>query len=292
MEFIPLPIVLTVIFLFCVVFGSFANVVIYRLHTGRSLNNRSHCLSCGETLTWYELIPLLSYVLLRGRCRTCGSWIPFRYLAVELALGLVFVLTYLHTDSVVMFVLYASFMFALLVGAVYDLYHLIIPDEIVIGAVAAAVLARGYEAVVTGSLEGFISGALGAVAAFGFLGGLWLISRGRWIGFGDAKLAIPLAFVVGLWGTFSLIVLSFWVGAFVSVSVLAYQHLSVFITHFVTYRRIKASYATRDVAKTRRYFTMKSEIPFAPFLIVAFALVFFFNIDVLTFSTYLLTLQF
>jgi len=76
---------------FGVIIGSFLNVLIYRFHTGKSLSGHSHCLSCGTRLCWFELLPLVSYLGLRGRCRTCGCRIPNRYFLVEFATGMAFV---------------------------------------------------------------------------------------------------------------------------------------------------------------------------------------------------------
>ena len=85
---LPFSVLTLYAFVFGVIIGSFLNVYIYRFHTGKSLSGHSHCLSCGTPLKPYELIPLLSYVFLRGRCRTCGCKIPARYFLVELTAGL------------------------------------------------------------------------------------------------------------------------------------------------------------------------------------------------------------
>ena len=256
---------------FGLIIGSFLNVYIYRLHTGRSLQGSSHCLSCGTPLKWYELVPVVSYLVLRGRCRTCSSYIPFRYVLVELLTAALFVLEfYLHGLSL-LFMPALLLLALLVVVAVYDLYHLIIPDELVVALAAAGLLLVGLSvdtgwSAQTGQLLLQHIGA--ALAAAGFYASLWWFSHGRWIGFGDVKLAFPLGLVVGLPAVFSFIVLSFWVGAILSVLyMLIVQGLKrgqpYLSFHFVP-------------------LTIKSEVPFAPFLIIAFLIVWWFDLSVLT----------
>jgi prepilin signal peptidase PulO-like enzyme (type II secretory pathway) len=132
-------------------------------------------------------------------------------------------------------------------------------------------LLTSYEFFKYGDWFFILRATLGGVFAFSFYAALWAISRGRWIGFGDAKLAIPLGLLLGAVKTFSLIVFSFWIGAVLSLVILFYQRL----------RCPKSS-----MVKNGRYFTMKSEIPFAPFLVAAFILVYFFEADVITYTSY------
>ena len=109
---------------FGVVIGSFLNVYIYRFHTGKSLAGHSHCLSCGRTLKWYELFPLISYLALRFRCRTCGCRIPARYFLVEALTGILFALTVTLTTNLSEVLLWWYILSVLVVITVYDLYWL------------------------------------------------------------------------------------------------------------------------------------------------------------------------
>lgn len=271
----PLLFELTIAFLLGSIIGSFGNVVVCRLHTGRSLSGNSHCLSCGRRLAWYELVPIISYVALLGRCRTCGCWIPSRYLLVEGATAASFVLVAYTTEALLSTVLLFAVTATLVMIATYDLYHLIIPNELVLIAVAIGVVLVGYESYGLGDSFMLLTHSTAALVAFAVYAGLWLVSGGRWIGFGDAKLAVPLALIVGLSGTFSLIVLSFWIGAVLSVGYVSMQYA----------RRV---YASAGVGKTSRYLTMKHEVPFAPFLILAFYVVQFLHTDVLALTAYVL----
>lgn len=272
--FLPVWYSLAATFVFGVIIGSFLNVVIYRFHTGKSLSGSSHCLSCQVPLRFFDLFPLVSYLVLRGRCRRCSARIPSRYFWVELLTGVLFLLTAL-TAVWWLWVPLWCLMAVLVVVLVYDLAHLIIPDSLTYTVTALASLYVGY---LTWLLLDptiplfYLTGALGA---YGFFAGLWWYSGGQWIGYGDAKLAAPLAFMLGPVGAFSLVVLSFWIGAILSLGLLGVQWLR------------------RRWGKTRLPFsvvplTMKSEVPFAPFLILAFWLVFFWRVDVLTIISYAL----
>lgn len=249
--------------------GSFLNVVIYRLHTGKSFGGRSHCMSCGETLLWYELIPVVSYFSLRGRCNMCSSWIPVRYLAVELLTAGLFVLAW-HAFSAtpillaLTFVLFAVFIIIL----VYDIRHTIIPDEMTIGVGILAALFLVYEYFLNRDLWSIgiylVSGILVAL----FFWCLWYFSKGRWIGFGDVKLALPLGIILGGSAAFSMVVFSFWIGAGFALMLLGLQHL-------LKKGKTEMSFFGAPL-------TMKSEIPFAPFLLAGFILTYLFHAD--TFS--------
>ncbi len=263
---------LSILFGFGVIIGSFLNVVLYRLHTGKSLAGHSHCLSCGRRLRALELVPLLSYLGLGARCRSCRSYIPVRYFLVELLTGLLFVLVYLNSSGLFELLLGLVFVSVLVVVAVYDLRHLIIPDELVFILTALALLQSGY--LLFGTADG-VAFAYDLGAAF--LGSLffyflWQASGGKWIGFGDVKLALPLGLMVGCMGVFSMIVLAFWVGAIIGLALLALQYLA---------RRGKL-----PLRFFGRRLTMKSALPFAPFLITGFLLVWLWGIDVVTLLTY------
>lgn len=263
---LPAGFYIFVVAIFGLVIGSFLNVVIYRLHTGRSLNDRSHCLSCGRQLKWYELLPLVSYLALRGRCRTCQSLIPYRYALVESLTAAAFVMAYLKAVSLVEFLFLATILSVLIVGLVYDFYHMIIPDEVSLGAGLLALSFVSWSAFMEGQWVILIMSALGAVIAFLTYASLWYFSRGRAFGFGDAKLAVSLGLMAGLSGVFSLIVLSFWIGAIVSLGLILWQRVVLNI----------------GAAKRKgRRVTMKSEVPFAPFLLASFILVYFGSVNVL-----------
>lgn len=265
--------ILIVIFGFGIIIGSFLNVYLYRFHTGKSLNGSSHCLSCAKSLAWYELFPLFSYVAQWGRCRACGCYIPVRYFIVELVTGLLFVLAASVASSLVEFVWLTATLVILLLITVYDYYHFIIPDEM---TVALTVLMVGwYGWLLFGgvtTIETLLPTLIASLAGAGFYFILWAVSRGRWLGFGDVKLAVPLGLWVGSVGVFSFVVMSFWVGALISLLILGWQ---------------KFKRGQKRLQLSQQTLTMKSAVPFAPFMIVAAAMVYFLHINVLTFFSFI-----
>lgn len=264
-----------IVFVFGAIIGSFLNVVIYRLHTGRSLNGRSHCMTCGTHLRWFELFPVFSYVILLAKCRYCRAFIPSRYLLVEMLTGISFVLLWQSlSHNLVLFGLYGGLISTLIIILLYDIRHTIIPDELTVIVGIFTLMILGYEYIEYRDLATLIYDVLGGMSAGLFFAGLWYVSRGRWIGLGDAKLALPLAIIVGYNQVFSMVVLSFWVGAIVSLTILSLQHLlERWKTHL--------PYLTQTI-------TMKSEVPFAPFLIAGFLLAHFFHADIFDITNSLL----
>lgn len=130
---------------FGLLFGSFFNVVIYRVPVKKSIVvPGSHCYSCGTFLKWYDNIPLLSYVLLRGNCRTCGSHFSPRYFFVELLTGLLFLAIYWQFGPSWPLFFHLVFASLLLIGIFTDIDHFILPDSVTVGgfffAVGAALI--------------------------------------------------------------------------------------------------------------------------------------------------------
>ena len=124
-------------FIFGAIIGSFLNVVILRLQTGKGVSGRSFCMSCGRTLNPIDLVPIFSFLFLRGRCRVCKTKISWQYPIVEFLTGLVFFLTFLKLspnfpEFIGLALAYYFILFSLLmVIAVYDIRHTIIPDMLV-----------------------------------------------------------------------------------------------------------------------------------------------------------------
>ncbi|MBI2099823.1 MAG: prepilin peptidase [Candidatus Vogelbacteria bacterium] len=241
------------VFTLGLIVGSFLNVVIYRYNTGRTMvRGRSRCLACGGALTWYELLPLVSWFVQRGRCRRCRSHVSWQYPLVELLTGALFALVWSLGLSIPLTTLYLIIVSLLVVITVYDLRHKIIPDGFVYGFDLLALVAlvwRGQDLPLD-----LTAGA----TLFFFFWLLWFVSRGRWIGFGDAKLALGVGWLLGWRGGLSALMLAFWIGALVGVGLIV-------------------------AAKLRpggRAVTMKSEIPFAPFIILGLVLSLFFQLNV------------
>lgn len=241
---------ITATFLLGIIVGSFLNVVILRYNTGKSLLGRSGCFSCGKGLRWYELIPVISYFLQSGKCRSCGSGISLQYPLVELLTGVLFALIYQQFYPGILSLFFYIFVWSfLIVITVYDLRHKIIPDGLSYTlAVIIGLWALGHS-----DWYALATGATG----FLFFASLWYLSKGRWMGLGDAKLALPLGFLLGPSLGLATLMLAFWIGAIYGLIVLSLPRSRV---------------------------TLKSEVPFAPFLTLGAAISFFANVD---FSTIL-----
>ena len=262
----------TIAFFYGLIIGSFLNVVIYRFHTGKSLSGFSHCLSCGKRLKWFELFPLFSYLGLRGRCRGCGCSIPSRYFLVEFLTGVLFFLSATQTTSVLELIYLLLLMSIFVVIVVYDIRHFIIPDSLTIlvtVVVTGWFLLRLSEGTPPTALLLDIAAALGGTA---FFYGLWYVSKGKWIGFGDVKLSFPLGLIVGAPLVFTMVVYSFWIGAVISVALVGLSKL----------QRGKLC-----LRLGFRNLTIKSVVPFAPFLITGCLLTLFTHLNVLTLFTLL-----
>ncbi len=266
-------------FIFGTLIGSFLNVVLYRFHTGRSLNGRSHCMSCGETLRWYELFPIVSYLFLRARCMYCSAYIPFRYLLVELLTGSVFLMLFLlFRENLVMFGFYGVLCVFLILITVYDIRHTIIPNELTLALIVLAflktfILPFGY--IEFAPLSVVLYSILGGAGASAFFYMLWRVSKGRWLGLGDAKLAFPLGMIAGI-SAVSMVVLSFWIGAGISVILLFLKKI--------------IDSGTTSLRFPLPRLTIHSEVPFAPFLILGFLLANLFHADIFQISLFLLPL--
>jgi len=245
--------------LFGLIVGSFLNVLIVR-HGKFSLFGRSACTSCGKQIAAFDLIPVLSWLILRGRCRACGSALSVQYPLVEIATCLAFVVIGAAPLPLLIRLLALPIAALLIAITVYDLYHTIIPDAWVY---PFAGLSLVVSFIGMYQMQGGISllAAAGPVVAAPLFF-LWLYSRGTWMGLGDAKLALGMGWLLGLGGGLLALFSAFLIGAFVSLLLLFFSSSA--------WRRFKERFIPHDGLVSRRAgFTMKSEIPFGPFLVAS-----------------------
>ena len=246
--------------IFGLVIGSFLNVVILR-HGVKTIGGRSGCLSCGAQLCWYDMLPVVSWIALTGRCRSCGSSISPQYPLVELSTAALFGL--LGASPLSLELLAVSLVIAalLILISVYDLRHTIIPDEwsyaFAILSFAASVPFALHLGIEGGIIPLIIAGPLCALPLFA----LWLFSRGRWMGLGDAKLALGIGYLLGMQSGLIAVFFAFVIGALISVCILLPYS---YVKHILS----RGKGITR-LGRGRERFTMKSEVPFGPFLVMS-----------------------
>ena len=240
-----------ILFVFGAIIGSFLNVLGLRWNSGLSLGGRSACAHCGKTLKWWELVPILSFFFLQGRCSLCHVRISWQYPVVEIWTSLLFAT--LSPIFLPIFCLYT-------VITIYDFRHKIIPDSLVYSAIVLAFLTAFFT---QHTLIDWFSGPI----LFTFLGLIWFLSRGRAMGFGDAKLSLSIGLLLGAATGFSAVILSFWIGALVGLFLVVRSRV------YPLLRRSKR-------------ITMNSEVPFAPFLVLGAWLAVVLHLDLLHVSLF------
>ncbi len=252
--------ILILIFAFGTIIGSFLNVVICRHGTGRGLGGRSKCAVTGKTLHWYELVPIISFLIQGGRTRHGGAKISWQYPLVEAGTGFMFMfigikflpLLYAHPYAFIINLIFwfAVFSFLILVF-VYDWYHQMIPDNFLyplIGlGVAGLVWHRPlFECLMVPNIWMILAGPLVALPAFV----IWHMTQGRGMGFGDVLLLLPLGWLAGISRGFAGLMLAFWLGAIAGIALMVHGNKK-----------------------------MNSAIAFGPFIIIGFAIAFLYNVD-------------
>ncbi|TAK58177.1 prepilin peptidase [Patescibacteria group bacterium] len=259
-------------FVFGAIVGSFLNVVALRYNTGRKPTGRSACFSCGKKLEVYELIPIFSYIFLRGRCSQCKSSISIQYPLVEFTTGLLFVLMYWYqSQSLILLTYYLLVSCLLVVIIVYDIRHMIIPDGLVYAFIGLGFLRLLYETPLASLIRSpEIWNLLAGPILFLPFWVLWYFSKGAWMGFGDAKLAWGIGWTLGLVKGASAIILGFWIGAVLSLLVIVLGKLA----STSSMRKMFGSLGLPTLH-------LKSEIPFAPYLIVGMFVALFTGADFL-----------
>jgi len=270
---------LLLLFFFGASIGSFIGVLggRYSEKKGFSLavHGRSKCTHCAKTLKWYELVPLLSFLAQGGKCRKCGHRLSWKYPAVEILTGLVFLFVPLTLGQGIPTLLWVFAFLAFILISIIDLRLRIIPDKLVIFiAFLGALLFAYYEitgefglidGVVKGSFLGthalsfwigapsvflnYIAGTLFGLSVFGVL---YFLGRGKAMGFGDVKLAGALGSLMGWPDIVLAVILAFITGAIWGVVLILQKKKSI-----------------------------KDSLPFGPFIVLGAVLVFFFGGDIL-----------
>lgn len=241
--------------LFGLIVGSFLNATAGRWGTSRQNARRSKCFDCGSELQAKNLIPLVSWLINKGRCYYCYSRVSFRYPLVELLTAILFVTAGIIASSIIQLGFIIVLFSMLIIIALIDYDQFIIPHEL---SVSLALLSFATLFISTFDLSTLqpdmwqvLAGPLLAL----FFWAIWAITRGRGMGFADGTLALSIGWLLGLWPGITAVFLSFWIGTIITVGIMLWQ---------------KHHNKTDALA-------MKSAVPFGPFLIVGFLIVYISN---------------
>lgn len=173
----------------------------------RTVDDRSQCLECGYALKWYDLIPVISWLSLKGKCRNCRKPIGKFELVMELGVAAFFVLSYMFWPieltgalQVTHFILWLIAGVIMAVLFAYDLKWFLLPDALTFALALVGAVIIAVTAVLSQDIVGVVLNAFGAVAVLsGLYAVLFFVSGGRWVGFGDVKLGVGLALLLGSW---------------------------------------------------------------------------------------------
>jgi leader peptidase (prepilin peptidase)/N-methyltransferase len=199
--------------------GSFMNVCIYRLPRGLSpVRPRSSCPSCGHILSWYENVPVVSYLVLRGRCRACRAWISPMYPIVEFITGAVFLAGYVWYGPTPLLIVRLVFAWAMIALFVIDLQHKILPNVITLPGIVVGVLANALAG--PGWVASLIGAAVGAGILFAIAEVYYRVRHEEGLGMGDVKMLGMIGAFLGWKLVLVTLVLSSFLGSIVGIGVL------------------------------------------------------------------------
>ena len=235
------PFLFFIVLLFGLTAGSFLNCVVYRLENNQSfLTGRSFCPKCKHVLAWYDLMPVLSFLLLGGKCRHCQKKISFQYPLVEIAVALLFLAIFYYRLPVFSYFLSLF----LIVIFIYDLKHYLILDKVIYPAIGLTLIYDLLRFDLFTNWNLLIS----AIGASGFFLLIVLASRGKWMGVGDIKLAFLMGLILGWPNILVALFFAFFSGATIGVGLVLAQRKS-----------------------------FKSEVPFGPFLVAGTLVAMFYG---------------
>jgi prepilin signal peptidase PulO-like enzyme (type II secretory pathway) len=255
-----------IIFIFGTIVGSFLNCIIFRMEKDESfISGRSKCMHCGQELGWKDLFPIFSFLFLAGKCRYCQKKISIQYPLVEIFTGVLFILIPLILEfnwfqglsffeflTIIYYWTIASFFIIIFV---YDFRHYLVPDSVVYSGIGLSFLYNlfkiwnagfGYSDALPNIIFAILAGA-------GIFLLIFLISRGKWIGFGDVKLGLFMGLFLGWLNIIIALFLGVFFGAIIGLALI-----------FLGKKKIS------------------SEIPFGPFLITGTFIAFFWGSQIIS----------
>ncbi|MEK7171327.1 MAG: prepilin peptidase [Patescibacteria group bacterium] len=241
--------------------GSFTSVIIYRLHKKEKgiFGGKSSCAECKTALKPLDLVPILSYLVLRGKCRYCNKEISYMYPALELVTGALFALLFykfqfvdsnlVFSEAILgMYALYAFYTFVLVFTFFFDLHYLKVSDEILIPAILIGLIAT----IATPLTPHFIDALIGLGIGVAFFGLQSLVSRGKWVGLGDLRIGAFMGVILGWELMLVALFISYMIGSAISIFI---------------------------AIKQKKFYGVK--VPFAPFLVTGTFLTIFLGDKIL-----------
>lgn len=208
--------------LFGLCIGSFLNVVIYRLPLGQSLASPpSRCRNCGYSLRWFDNIPVLSWMMLRGRCRQCGTPVSWQYPLVELITAALFVLVVIYTPPGVLMASRLILVSVLIALFGIDLEHQILPNSITLPGIVIGIALSFFAP--PGWKDALIGALLGAGILYAIAYGYYVWRREEGMGMGDVKMLAMIGAFLGWKAVLVTLVLSSFSGALIGVILLSLQ---------------------------------------------------------------------
>lgn len=208
--------------IFGLIIGSFLNAVIYRLKSGDSIvKSRSKCTHCQRQLKAKDLVPLFSWLALKGKCRFCNDKISWQYPAVEFITALLFIIGYLilvtdfSTFIILNYIFYLIAISFLIVIFVFDHLHQLILDKVTIPLMVIAII------FIFVLRLNWTEHVLAGIAGGAWFGWQYVLSKGKWIGGGDIRLGIIMGLLLGFPGVIVALFLAYILGAIVGVYLLA-----------------------------------------------------------------------
>jgi len=250
--------------------GSFLNCVIYRLETGQDfVFGRSFCPHCKHFLGWKDLIPILSFLILKGKCRYCQKRISLQYPLVEISTAFLFLLNFYQFRNYITLYSFIDLVFLSIISSflivifVFDLKHYLIPDKVIHSAIGFTLLYQFFKVWNLGhwNLFEIWNLVIGILPSLFFLA-IILISKETWMGWGDFKLSILMGLFLGWPRILIALFFAFFSGAIFGL--------------ILIFLKLK---------------TMKSQIPFAPFLVSGTFFAMFFGENIINWYLNLILLK-
>lgn len=206
-----------IIFILGAIIGSFLNVCIYRIPREESIvYPPSSCTSCKNTIKWYDLVPIISYLFLKGKCRYCDEKVSIRYPIIEFTTGILFLITFIKYGISLEFIKYIVFISILVVIGIIDLDTTDVYFSTTLTGIISSIMFLGIYVYLSMPVSGYI---YGGIIGGGLLSAIILITKGG-MGWGDAEICLVCGLFLGWKLTIIMLFLSFIIGSVIGVTLI------------------------------------------------------------------------